>query len=710
MASSELPTSFGTFHVDSNPLFLQAFGASLNHLRQHAQQHRPTLPDLDAAARVGLEMLTRIRPGDERFHDVMMEPMSNARLERLHHDGPLLIMAPALSLLKMDEENGGIRVTPRVMHMEDALAMCFPEQGATWQQNVRIGVETILGAVAQAQPRGSLVEGEDVWVPIADMVGSMARSFFRPQPPSNREAMETLEKLYQNFGDMLSPNLRLALAQSPTGIYDMDVKFDPNISLAAILAQLSIDVRKIDQRQPIHMPDGTPSFAQIRNVGNKTVCKITVEPKEGHSFSIDLAPRSTEDTEAGDYRAGPHQSDKKTSGKLKIMGLQHTNGHFSEVGISGEPDAIIDGLVDSWKPTLVEQPVYQDLTHAVHALISAIRVELATPSGTMFDKRVANLSILGESVLAQTLSISQSWENPPDPRRVAEIIKEGMVCLCADKDFTIQVLRESGLAVMLRMVEELKVIEDLTQQDFNRTILRGPDLANMCASMFDLSKQKRPSRQTVFEFPYSANNQKDAAGAFIDSNHLRPDSDIQGDWTTLNSVPRYLTWQLEPKELRSSTGVLTPDQYWGYCEEARQSHKVAEHLILHRPDSHHLRGILSGETTPTANDGFLHAVNTSQLAPWVIDTRYAMLGPYAYTADLVQTYHGREYDDPYYAQRTAPQQSPYIVGHPLAVVRRLRNERSGQTTLALTCPLTVNPVVALAEVKRSIRSTVTRKR
>ncbi len=236
MGLSELRTTYGSYLIEtaSSRPFLDALKTSTNYLARSAPDGRPTLGQYNKAAEKGLtELFPEGRGGEVFRRNMMMQGMGDEELTKLLIEGPRLLYAPALKLLDMKEEEEGIRITPRVMSMGDVFETCFPEQDEAWRETVQKNTSLVLDAIART---AHTVQTSDnpVWVPVADFTGSMARSFFRPAPPTNREAMQTLETLYERQGEKLSPSLKSALEHSSTGIFDMDIKFDPLTPLELI--------------------------------------------------------------------------------------------------------------------------------------------------------------------------------------------------------------------------------------------------------------------------------------------------------------------------------------------------------------------------------------------------------------------------------------------------------------------------------------------
>lgn len=721
MGLSEFPTAFGSQFVSRYPstALMDALETSSRVLARRPPGKPPSPERLNFAAERGLAQLIPDHHGGGIFRrKAMMQGMRNEQVERLMQEGPRLFEAPAWELLDMNIENGSVKITSKVMSMDDVFMICFPEQDEAWRNAVQRNTDLILGAIARTH---QIVQISDdrVWIPIADLTGSMARSFFRPAPSTNRESMQVLWKLYESQRQKLSPALKNALKHSHTGIFDMDIKFDPLISLDTIIKNLEygsqIDIHKVGIRQNICMPDGTPGCVQIIQLEKKKVCKITIEPSGGVAFSIDIAPRSTDAEEIhADYRAGPHQSTKKTHVHLSLMALKSADGKTIETGVSGDPFNTIDGMASSWGPTLIEKPVYQDLTQGIHALLSAIRVELTTPSGSMFDDRIAQLDRIFDGLATHSLSMSRQWESEPDSNRIAEIIREGMVCMCSDKDFLIRALRKTGLDVFLRMVEQLKVIEDMSQEEFNRAIVNNPELANMCASLFDFTRKTPTNRPLVLTYPDKRAKDEaskyTAAQRFVASHHRGPRSKPLTD-ESLFEHPNYMVWQLEPRSMQNNPGVLTAKQYWGYSTQLFKKYtELQAYLLLNNKGTSSLTGIAMGPPSQLEQDvpydqiEWLTKIYWSQVSQWALDTRDSLFGQRIARADLIHLYHGRECGDPFYTERIAPSESQEVVGFPPGKISMHINQMTRMQAMTITCPLTVSSRIALHAAREQIRT------
>jgi hypothetical protein len=686
------------------------------------------------AARAGLDHIKQHITGNVFGAEALGYNPSRAEHGLFLKEGHLMAEAPAfIYLLEMSQTPDGALCEPKTVDIRGLFNICFPHQDDRWRTSMARKSQTILGAIAQTyvQETPQVVSGQlPVCIPFADCMGSMVRSIFRSTSPESFKATEILTSLYTQHKERISPLLRSAIEHSPTGAYDMDIKIPPNISMHAIVKQLGslgihIDLDKIKTIQRIRTNTGEQVEAVVHNLGHKKGIKLTFLDEGSQAFSVDINPKTAVDP--ADFRTGPHQSSKKAA-SLSFVAQVDVNGTVGDIGISGEVKDILDGIAWEWVPTMVTDPKYTSIEQAVAATLSALRVELTSPAGPLFhDHRIEYSSpeMLLPSILEQLFSLSMKPVKEISPYRRSEIVKEWMVLLCMDKKYVAQALHTSGLDVLFGVVEQLRNIKDMSQDEFNALIINNPDFASAHASMLDIHQLFSPTIKRAVAIPKRVEgpvqSRLDAAFRRMDMRQADPRKNKP-------SIPdifhqgNYTSWMLVFPGLPSDEALvaMSPKEYWNYWQNngPRHGETLARACILNNHGEvgfttafqayeQHAESIksLTWDRQRGQNEIWLDMVASARVPAWVEPTREDLFGNAPTIASAISTHWKVHKQDPFYPQRTAISHSvgsDTAVGLPPGGIRLMRH-KDNSIMLILTCPLAVDPNVALEALQQGAK-------
>ncbi len=726
-----IPSPFSKRYLPVSTLSEEAQRLSEQALRQGSRQGGQS--DREQAVRVGLDHVANSIGGNIFGQRGLGYEPNRAEKALFMRTGHLVFDAPAFDLLDMSQTPDGALCEPKTVDIRGLFDVCFPHQDEKWRTSMAEKSQTILRAVAQTyvQEGPQIVNDQlPVSIPFADCMGSMARSMFRPTNPDSFRATEALTSLYTRHKEKLSPLLRSAIEHSPTGAYDMDVKIPPELPMHAMVKQLGklgicIDLEKFKTIQRACMSSGEQVEVVVHNLGHKKGIKITFVEEGSQPFSIDINPQSADNP--NDFRTGPHQSTKKAV-SLSFVAQINAGGTIGDIGISGEAENILDGIMHEWAPTMVENPEYTSIEQAVAAALSALRVELTSPAGPLFhDHRIQYLSpeMLLPSVLEPLFALSMKRSKDISPYRRSEIVKEWMVLLCMDKKFVTRALHTSGLDVILGVVEQLRNIKDMSQEAFNDLIISNPDFANATANMLDIQQLLSPAKKFSVAIPKNAEapvqSRLDAAFRRMDVNRADPRKKNP-------SVPdifhdgHYTSWTLMFPGLAQDKAVVAmdPEEYWSYWRTNSPSNglTIARACILnnhgevgfmtafqaHEQHASSIKSVIPGSRR-SHDEMWLDIVASARVPAWVEPTREHLFGNAPTIADTITTHWMVHKRDPFNPQRTA---IPHSVGSGTAVglppggIRLVRYEGK-YTMLILTCPLAVNPNVGLEALQQGAK-------
>jgi len=688
------------------------------------------------AARAGLDHIKRHITGNVFGAEALGYDPNRAEQRLFSQEGHLMAEAPAfIYLLEMSQTPDGALCEPKTVDIRGLFDVCFPHQDEKWRTSMARKSQTILGAIAQTyiQETPQIVSGQlPVCIPFADCMGSMARSIFRPTNPESFKATEILTSLYTKHKERISPLLRSAIEHSPTGAYDMDVKIPPNISMYAVVKQLGslgihVDLDKIETIQRIRMNTGEQVEAMVHNLGHKKGIKLTFLDEGSQAFSVDINTQTAVDP--ADFRTGPHQSSKKAA-SLSFVAQVGVNGTVGEIGISGEVKDILDDIAREWVPTMVTDTEYISIEQAVAATLSALRVELTSPAGPLFhDHRIEYSSpeMILPSILEQLFALSMKPVKEISPYRRSEIVKEWMVLLCMDKKYVAQALHTSGLDVLFGVVEQLRNIKDMSQDEFNALIANNPDFASAHASMLDIHQLFSPNVKRAVAIPKSVErpvqSRLDAAFRRMDMRQADPRKHKPSISDILHKG-HYTSWTLVFPGLPNDEALvaMNPEEYWNLWQEngPKHGHTLARACILNnhgkvgfttafQAHEQHAKSIKSLTTQRDRHRGhneiWLDIVASARVPAWVEPTRTHLFGNAPAIADTITTHWKVHKRDPFYPQRTAISHSvgsDTAVGMPPGGIRLIQNE-DNSTMLILTCPLAVDPNVALEALQQGAK-------
>ena len=728
--------------VDTPDWWNSAVDVSVGHLRAvREDEGQVRIWDFNEAAEKGFEYMGLRPNGPERA--IGFFGLADEQLRTLYEDRSPITDSPGWELLRLSSATeGGVKVTPQVLPLAHILDRCFPQDDEAWRQQVGIDVSTIVKAMARVKMREGgqqvLCDSEgNKWIEVADLTRSLPRSFFRTPPPEVRVAADTLGKLttYPQPGKH-SRILREALAISPTGIFDMDIVYDgEQISIESVLGDIfpGYQTYKTDgsssRNLNLALPTGTRVSVKVVPLESKKAAhRLVLRPQNGPAFSVDLMPRSlTPEDQARDFRSGPHQSSKKNTGTLHFL-VNAEGERKEEVGVSGSVDEIIDGIAETWLPTGIDKPRYTSVAQAALATLSAMRVELSSPSSVFFqDKAIVDMtaSDLFKTVLASLMK-DPKLEQKPSLRRAAEVVREGLVLLCMDKQWTIQMIRKIGLDHVLRVADELASIEKMDQRVFNSRIIGDPVFANYCADMFNLQRAtQKPYPQSKILTPHKrrvrpAETLLDAT-ALVDRHTISPEN-----WNDINrlTIPElikagYMIWPLEPVETIHGKGTPTKGQLTEAMAKIYDLVKNGEteaSLCLLNQRSENPLGVAvavpDGKTfahrykePQEAESELYRLVPSLQVSEMVISARRRLF-PSTILTDALQAYHRFvDVGDAFYSQRITSfpgASAESVVGIPPAILRFTSNSDCPGFLVTLTCPFAVNPSTALTFIQKMI--------
>lgn len=644
-------------------------------------------------------------------------PELRTRLEESSVDASDFLGSPAWGLLNVrppfadaDPIVHGVEVAPRVMGIADLIQTAFPAESPDWVQTLDTCARQVLSAVALTQPVPITMGG---YRPIAKVRGSVARAMYYPPPECRQIASDTLDSLR----DMpnLPPLLREVFPSDFTGMYDMDIRYSHPISREALiqqLAQAGVIIGGADGNKTLlTMGDGTPAYLTSTNLLHKGVHRLHLQPAQGKPFSFDLATESADSREqSADFRIGPHQPSKRGISLDIVARRNDSNANLSDVGVTVvDPVELINYLTLSSVPEMIRHPTYTSLEQGILALMSNLRLELFTPTDP-FIRELSGGSFDPDSIQTALNHVIRDWYSsvhrhdfPPtrvDPFRRNEIVREALVSLCADKQSTITYMRRCGLDYMLHCVRELRDIESMSQQDFNRAVATRPDFAHSCALMFDLHRawlpppHEKPATYHAGMLPQSRGRTLQRVEAFIGSHTLG--ADTPGNFLDVLRKPHYVTYFHLPET--------------GWTTEAPDHHEVMSAMLclLSVPETTALDRIATINPSVWGQQGMVtfyqHIVDLPPFVEELLDQRYHNF-PGTQLADMLQaillTGH-----DPWYPVRVGENGLPEeqgIVGFPPVLIQSAYSKERGHIT-QMTAPLMLHPSKALYLVKNSLRS------
>jgi|GEM_PF-1933775 len=390
---------------------------------------------------------------------------------------------PVLDLISLDSSrkiDDITEVEAGVQSITWLMEQCFPNEQPDWLVSIANSIEEILSTIANLLLKDKIKDGN--YQKFAELSGSMARALFGEQP-CRMAAAKLLEEVYNNLHSQVSPVVASTLKRLETSVYDMDVKIPQDFSFEELFRLL----------QNLSGSWSLPARVEYIHIKNVEVIIVTLSPSKGRSFSIDITrvPQS-EDEYKRDYRLGTHLS-RKRNVSVDLVAATDPVATTTRIAVASGLGKLVANLVEIGLPSRVENTEYVSFDQAIYAALSLIRLELFSPANWIFGERKIEIETEKKLFFANLLHILYKVRKiSVEAFRREEIIREGLVLLCADKHKSIVLIREIGLDRVLGIEEELDQLEEMSTEVFFHKITTDHQFLEFCAKLFDVTLVNSP--------------------------------------------------------------------------------------------------------------------------------------------------------------------------------------------------------------------------
>ncbi len=598
--------------------------------------------------------------------------------------------APVQELLGLGYDGHEATEQSRVLGFDWVVKSCFPDQPKSWQGEVSSFADTIAREIASTTlpyfPVEKHIDSEqsETISLVGIVTGSMCRTIFSGISTEQRKAHDTLALAQKNFRESQQSQHIQELVEG-TGIYDLDLKVgvETEVIISNLRSNGTLRLSNEGGNAGSYFENGVVAGNfRVIDVGHKKVLKLTRKLESGPDFSIDIATFSSDPEQiAVDTRISPSQSSKKIGTHLDIWSRCVRN-KVEEVGVSCDPQNIIDGELVGRIRSTIPFPHYSSAESALYALMTTARVENHVPSSQLTQEKSigVQLSALVPNLLY--LSNQQIVEGkPPSPHLCLQVAKEAIVMMSGDKDYFVKFMQESGLDIYFGVYDLVNSLNRLTQAEVDHLITNYPQFLNRWRSHMDTSISPImgiavPSREGILSHEEII---RKAFGYAYDPRRATA--------TSTQNLPHVATSLREPLYVDSIfSNSPKKDLDSGESEViARIAH------IAPRGERHLERHQMFRLGGPTDRDGIRDFIRSIEMDPGLEDAHLDRFGDEVEMANMMSFYHRHHLEDPYYQWRAQ--------GLPLGASEVRYFPNNGKYILTMRHPATLTPKRALETLK-----------